>query len=174
MARKKPGLASIARHEAGHAVAALACGIVVGGVVVSDKQGRGCCGTARRRGAKEDPLVAGIIAWAGSVAEGARGVNEHDAAPFKRYGFCDRSVFTMRQAAVGLLVPLEAAVAAVARELEVRRCLFGPDVKRIACKAVPELRRDAPTYPRAELPELREQFVAMCRRYGVPVTGRHR
>jgi hypothetical protein len=169
--RRLTGIARVARHEAGHAVASLACGVIVSCVVVTSEAGASV--TAHKPG-KRDPMVDGIIAWSGSVAEGVDWINEDDARPFTRYGFTNRSIVTMRQMAAALLSENALAVDVLAAELVERGALFGPDVKRVAVRACPWLRRDAPRYPKEHLPVFRAEYERMCRRYKVTPKGKPR
>lgn len=139
------GIKAGARHEAGHAVVSLACGIHVAGIVIAE----GCGLTCYLSPERQDPMVECMIGWAGSLAEGVPWVNADDAAPFDKYAYTDKSLSTMRELAKELLREHAAAVDAVASALEKRRELFGPEVKKIAVKASPTLRRDAPSYPHA-------------------------
>lgn len=168
-ARRMTGIARVARHEAGHAVASLACGVLVTCVVVTSEAGASV--TAHAPG-KRDPMIEGIIAWAGSVAEGVDWINADDARPFDRHGFTNRSIVTMRQMAAALLSENAKAVDALTAALEERGAMFGPDVKRLVVKACPWLRRDAPTYPREHMPVFRAEYERMCRRYKVIPKGK--
>lgn len=161
--RRLTGIERIARHEAGHAVVALACGVLVAGIAINDENGQ--VDSAYPLG-KRDPLIEGMIAWGGSVAEGVDYINEVDAYPFDRYGFTGRSVLTMRQHAMAILRQYGDAVEALTRALAERRAIFGPDAKRIAVKACPALRKDAPTYPREAIASLKARFDRTRKRYG--------
>jgi len=136
--RKKPAY-KIAMHEAGHAVAALAVGFVVGNVWIDPDEELGQTDTAwiLGDGTSEDPICAGIVAWAGSVAEGVGSLNEHDAEPLQRHQFSKRSVATLRMMAAGIVKQFMPAVVAVANELVAKKTLSGAAVKRVACKACP-------------------------------------
>ncbi len=96
----------------------------------------------------EDPLVDGLVAWAGSVAEGVPWIGEDDHAAFAKHGFHKVSIATMRQWCERLIQLYRPAVKAVAKALEARGKLSGLTVKRIAFKACPRLRKDAAPLPR--------------------------
>lgn len=144
----KKTVEEIAIHEAGHAVVALACGFVVIGALVDEHKQHGQTNVVWI-GKHEDPLCAGIVAWAGAVAEGVDYLIETgDFRDIRRHHFCDRSILTLKKFAEQMVAAYQPAVDAVARELGKRRRLSGTMIKRLAFRACPELRREAVPTPR--------------------------
>ncbi len=142
-----------ALHEAGHAVAALACGWIVARVCVGDgtNDARGCVVTwpvpaLKGSAAPWDPVAFGIIGWGGATADGsAPMIYGEDALGMEWltevYGVDGLSIRVMRDACAVILKKHHRAVRAIAVALYERRVLGQRAIRRIAVAASPALRR---------------------------------
>jgi hypothetical protein len=157
--RQKHSIEMVALHEAGHAVIALAVGYIVIAVRVDEKEGVGSTDTVWP-GKHEDPLCAGIMAWAGAAAEGVDYLDEDgDHRPIRRFRFSPRSVATLKNFAEQYVALHRAAIEAVATEIVRRREVCGATIKRIAFRACPELRREAVPTPRKLVAHLKSNLL---------------
>jgi hypothetical protein len=145
--------AVVARHEAGHAIMAILTGCIIAHAELLD-EGHGV--TVIGQLGTECPLVMGLVAWGGSVAEGVDWLNEDDAAPLQRLGFSDPSILTLRLWCRGMLQQFKPAVRAVGKALDARGKLSGTTIRRIAFAASPGLRAASPTIPRGAVRQFRE------------------
>ena len=146
--RKKKTAEEIARHEAGHAIVALAMGYAVLGASIDEASESGVTHTAWLS-KHEDPLCAGIVAWAGAAAEGVRYLIESgDHRVIRRHRFTERSSSSLLAAAEHYVAQYRPAIDAVAAELVRRGSVSGATIKRVAFRACPELRREAMPTPR--------------------------
>lgn len=141
---QKPDRAAVARHEAGHAVMALALGHRVLEVRLTR------AGTGSTRWAPAEPpgciMERGMIAAAGAVAQTGCGEEPvFDAADFedmRAMGFGGNACATLYMLARAQLVPLSAAVDHLADRLEVLGGLKGPALERTLAE-VRELMKSA-------------------------------
>lgn len=150
--------AEVARHEAGHAVMAILTGCVVAHAEIID-EGHGV--TMIGQIGTECPLVMGLVAWGGSIAEGVEWLNEDDAEPLQRLGFSDASILTLRLWTKGMLSQFKPAVRAVGKALDARGKLSGTTIRRVAFAASPGLRAASPTLPRGAVRQFKAALAAM-------------
>lgn len=138
------GLLATARHESGHAVMAIALGCTVLRAGVH-RSGDGFCVTTHGRGRRRDPMMDGLIAWAGTIAEGVDdgSIGAEDHGLMRSYGFRPSSVATLRAIAVRCFHEwdLEPAIAAVAALLaaDVGGIVKGAAIRACALRAQPSL-----------------------------------
>ena len=136
-------LETVAIHEAGHAVVALALGRVVGWAIVAPTRGTTWIGI---EGATRSTIA--IIAMAGSIAEGRAEIRTSDASKAKGTGLSEAKLVDLAFKTCAMIVRHKGAVAAVATALRDRGRLSALALKRIALVASPALRELVAPIPR--------------------------
>ena len=135
---------SAARHEAGHAVMAIALGYKVSGAFVC-ADGTGGVSAGPGRGRRRDPLAEAMICWAGGIADGTAGtqISEGDALLMRAMRYRWSSIVALRELALRRYEEcgMGPAVGAVAALLvaNVGRRVAGAVIHEAALGAVPAL-----------------------------------
>ncbi len=104
-----------ARHEAGHAVVAMACGVIVEGIEI--EPGGGSVGGTAFIQRSRRPITEALIAVGGSVAEGSLWLGKVDAESLAEMDASPVEIAAIRHAAESVLREHRPAVEALAKAL---------------------------------------------------------